>query len=539
MADSEIGSAETRGIDPVAAISHGLEFAVSDVRNRDGGARVVRIAEGDIGRAQHHGAALRHGDHRSGNRRRVIDAVDGEGKGFGHRIGTGRRLELDGDDDLVACFEEGKALRIVADRTGRPIQFDQTAKIEAGCIGRSRHRNHPGAASDIRMRRVVERRSGVDRRIVGIGDDNLIPDLKARFVDDGIYDDGRRVVVRCDGDIDDPLDELSRMTGIRNGDRDFNDGRLVGLQVDRLLVGLVRFGGIRRGRSGNRLRSRIVVWKIQFHRLIDDRLHLGRDLGYLADRYLAVGVERGNLAGPTDGRDRVGKCQVGPGVQHIRTDGAIRLLQNLEFDRDRQGERRVGGIDKRNLKADVDEASGAANAHGRDRRIDFHVAMFGGLPGDEGDGALHQRQERRIRRSVGIVDHLVQHHPRIRAEAEYRAVDEGDAERRTGAALHDVALVDVVAHVQHDRNAVADHGGVAGKLGDVADDLCGIRHAARLRKLNMPGERADDIAGETGPIGRCQSGALLADEIVFDDVFAAVLRQDQVGPGALVVAREQ
>ena len=271
---------------------------------------------------------------------------------------------------------------------------------------------------------------------------------------------------------------------------------------------------------------------------IGDLLHLGRNLRQLADRDLAVGVVARDLACLIDRRDRIRIGHVVEGVQEVGADGSILLPQHLELDRNRQ-RRGAVGIGNLDVEADFDLARGAANAHGRDRRTDFHVAMLGGLAGEKGDGPLHQVEERRVRRPVRIVDHVVQHHPRIGRETEHGAVDEGDAELRIGSGLDHVALVDVVAHVQHDRNAVADHGGVAGELGYVADDLARIRRAAGLGILNVTGKRVDDVAGQTGAIGRHQRGMLVAGEIILDDLFAAVLRQDQIGAGPLVVARKQ
>ena len=69
--------------------------------------------------------------------------------------------------------------------------------------------------------------------------------------------------------------------------------------------------------------------------------------------------------------------------------------------------------------------------------------------------------------------------------------------------------------------------------------LAASARAGGLGVLDVAGERADDVAGELGAIGRRQRGALFADEIILDDVLAAVLRQDQIGAGALVVAGEQ
>ncbi len=151
-----------------------------------------------------------------------------------------------------------------------------------------------------------------------------------------------------------------------------------------------------------------------------------------------------------------------------------------------------------NGEIDLDQHRGAADAHGRDRRVDLHVAMLGGLAGDEGDGAGDQAEQRGIVRPVGVVDHLVQHHPRIRRQAEHGAVDEGDAERGVRAGLDHVAFFDVVAHVEDDRDAVADRGRAARQLGDVADHRAG---GAPRRRPGRP--RHDPVSALTRSPVRC------------------------------------
>ena len=161
----------------------------------------------------------------------------------------------------------------------------------------------------------------------------------------------------------------------------------------------------------------------------------------------------------------------------------------------------------RHFEIDLHQHRGAADAHGRDRRIDLHVAVFGGGAGDEGDGALHQAEQRRIARPVGVVDHFVQHHLRIRARGRTRVPSmkvmpsvESDPAWTTSP------LLTLSPMVQDDRYAVADRGRGAGQLGDVADDLCGAGAAVGLRELDVAGQRVDDLAGEVSAVGRRQRG---------------------------------
>ena len=109
----------------------------------------------------------------------------------------------------------------------------------------------------------------------------------------------------------------------------------------------------------------------------------------------------------------------------------------------------------------------------------------------------------------------------------------------SGSGLDHVALVDVVALVQDDRDAVADRGRVARQLGDMADHLGDAGAAVGLRELDVAGQRIDDVAGEMGAIGRGQRRALLALEIVVQHQLAVVLGEDEVDARALEVAGEQ
>ena len=93
--------------------------------------------------------------------------------------------------------------------------------------------------------------------------------------------------------------------------------------------------------------------------------------------------------------------------------------------------------------------------------------------------------------------------------------------------LHDVALVDRVADVKRDGNAVADDGDAADDLFDLAD---GVGGCGRLRLRVLPGRRRsgeeiDDVGSKTGAVRRYQRRVFFARKISRDDVMAAV------GPG--------
>ena len=70
----------------------------------------------------------------------------------------------------------------------------------------------------------------------------------------------------------------------------------------------------------------------------------------------------------------------------------------------------------------------------------------------------------------------------------------------------DVALVDRVADVERDGNAVADDGDAADDLFDLAD---GVGRCGRLRLRVLPGRRRsgeeiDDVGSKTGAVRRYQ-----------------------------------
>ena len=131
---------------------------------------------------------------------------------------------------------------------------------------------------------------------------------------------------------------LSRMVGIRKIDGNLKRRR----RADRDVLDRRRIfrsaGGDRIGRRGSG--SRVAgIGTVRPKRLIDERLHLGRNLGQLDDRKLAIGAEGGDLPGPIDGRNRIRVGQVGLGVQEIGANAAVLFPQNLEPDRESTVER--------------------------------------------------------------------------------------------------------------------------------------------------------------------------------------------------------
>ena len=89
-------------------------------------------------------------------------------------------------------------------------------------------------------------------------------------------------------------------------------------------------------------------------------------------------------------------------------------------------------------------------------------------------------------------------------------------ERGSAAGLHDVVLVDVIAVVDDDGDAIAHDAGAAGHRDDMADQLGGGR-GPRLGICRMSGQRFDDFGIERRALRRDQHRALLAAEVIGDD----------------------
>ncbi|KTT92043.1 hypothetical protein NS44R_14740, partial [Mammaliicoccus sciuri] len=148
----------------------------------------------------------------------------------------------------------------------------------------------------------------------------------------------------------------------------------------------------------------VVVGKLQREDVRDQLLRIGRQLRRRDEADAALAVDDGLGAGLIDGCDRIERRLV---EQDVGAGAAVGLDQHLKFGR-RHAARAL------HVEVDLHQHGGAANAHGGHGRIDLHVAVLGGLAGNEGDGPGDQADQRRVVRSVGIVHHFIQHHPRIR-----------------------------------------------------------------------------------------------------------------------------
>ncbi len=143
-----------------------------------------------------------------------------------------------------------------------------------------------------------------------------------------------------------------------------------------------------------------------------------------------------------------------------------------------------------------------------------------------------------MRGPAGVADEFVQHHARVAGQVEAGAVDEAKSNPAVGCGLDDVALANRFASPGLNGNAAHTRQGAGtDRRLNVADGLGGIRRASCLGVLNMLGRRVDDIADETGAIGRGKSSALFASEVILQNQFVVVL--DQVGAGSLEIFVEK
>ena len=181
-----------------------------------------------------------------------------------------------------------------------------------------------------------------------------------------------------------------------------------------------------------------------------------------------------------------------------------------------------GAIDGGNLH----DRGRAANAHGRDRGFDAHVAGGGNLSGDEDEGALHQVHHHRVVGAAGRIDQLVEDHPGVRRQGKHRAVDEGDGERASACGLDDIALEDRGARRQRlARSVRVPDRGAAVHRRDAADRVGtgGLAELGILAGRARSGEGGDGIGRQQRSIGGVQCRRCHVSEVAGNDMAAAIL----------------
>src|ERR1700730_17601042 len=120
---------------------------------------------------------------------------------------------------------------------------------------------------------------------------------------------------------------------------------------------------------------------------------------------------------------------------------------------------------------------------------------MGDLAGDKGERSLDETEQRTIRRSVWIIRVVVERHSRVGDEIEGGTVRKANAARRIRSGLDHVTLVDRVADVKRDGNAVAHDVDDADHLLDLPDGIArrGRRRLSVLSRSLRTGEQIDEI----------------------------------------------
>ena len=101
-----------------------------------------------------------------------------------------------------------------------------------------------------------------------------------------------------------------------------------------------------------------------------------------------------------------------------------------------------------------DAADRAADAHGRHRRADAHVAGMRDFAGNERQRALHQIEQLRVAGVARRIDEFADDDARIGGQVERRAVVEGDGHRAARRLQH-VSAQHGIAGLYRYRNAIA------------------------------------------------------------------------------------
>ena len=96
-----------------------------------------------------------------------------------------------------------------------------------------------------------------------------------------------------------------------------------------------------------------------------------------------------------------------------------------------------------------------------------------------------------------------------------------------------------VPDTQFDRYAVADDGGASGHFLDVTDDLSSLCRRCGLRVVDVAGQRINDVTGKGRTVLGGEGWPCVTLEVVSDDEFLAVARNDQVAADPHILAREQ
>jgi hypothetical protein len=173
-------------------------------------------------------------------------------------------------------------------------------------------------------------------------------------------------------------------------------------------------------------------------------LHDSRRLRGLLHQHLVVGrAGEGHLCGRAPHRV---EHRPGHRIEHVISSTAAAWIVEQ-----RGGELVDVAFD---VGVQISADRGAANAHSCNRRGDLHVAGMSHLAGNECEGPLHKVDERGVRRAVGIVGELCQHHAGVGAHVEGGTVVETERETGSVTGPHHIALEESVTDLEVVNDAV-------------------------------------------------------------------------------------
>ena len=156
-----------------------------------------------------------------------------------------------------------------------------------------------------------------------------------------------------------------------------------------------------------------------------------------------------------------------------------------------------GGESQCGERQDADPAISRAASDACERRIDPEAAGLGYLAGNEGEGALRETEQGRIRVPIRVICKLVQYRAGVARQIEHGAIGEDDSHRAIGSGRYRVALVDELADVHSSNNAAGAHDGDrTDRRLDLADGI-GRRGDQPLRGAEHNAVHTKRIAGAT------------------------------------------
>ena len=156
-----------------------------------------------------------------------------------------------------------------------------------------------------------------------------------------------------------------------------------------------------------------------------------------------------------------------------------------------------GGESQCGERQDADPAISRAASDACERRIDPEAAGLGYLAGNEGELALRETEQGRIRVPIRVICELVQYRAGVARQIEHGAIGEDDSHRAIGSGRYRVALVDELADVHSSNNAAGAHDGDrTDRRLDLADGI-GRRGDQPLRGAEHNAIHTKRIAGAT------------------------------------------